>query len=252
MCTSRTPAGRARTGAVPLLLLALGSFALALPACTSDGHFTLLGYSTKPNYDSRYRTIRVPIFKNHTFWTVTPVPGMEMDLTRAVIREIEEKTPYKVVQDNADTELKGTIVSFTKTILNYTQFNTIREAQTTLVVELIWRDLHTGEILSRTARRLGDPLTPETRQPLLATPDSLLPPGSRPVVGGTPLSPTSGVVGPGEEEIIDPVTKVKAKPVVIRSVAEFRPELGESITTAMQRNYDRLAVQIVSAMETGW
>lgn len=252
MCTSRTPADRARAAAGPLLLVALASCALLLPACTSDGHFTLVGYSTRPNYDCRYRTIRVPIFRNKAFWTVTPVPGMEMDLTRAVIRHVEEKTPYKVVQDNADTELKGTIVTFTKTILNYTQFNTVREAQTTLVVELIWRDLRSGEILSKVSRRLGDPLVREPRQPLLATPDSLMPPGSRPVVTATPLGQTSGAIGEGDEDILDPVTKAKAKPVVVRSVAEFRPELGESITTAMQRNYDRLAVQIVSAMETGW
>ncbi len=55
-----------------------------------------------------------------------------------------------------------------------------------------------------------------------------------------------------EGVILDPVTKKKAVPIVVRSTANFRPELGESITTAMQRNIDRVAVQIVSAMEVGW
>lgn len=252
MSTTGPTARRARTAGATALLLVLASTALLLPSCAGDGHFCLLGYSSKPNYDTRYRTIRIPIFKNRTYWTVTPVPGMEMDLTAALVREVEAKTPYKVVQDNADTELKGTIVGFQKTILNFTQFNTIREAQTIMVVELIWRDLRTGEVLSKTARRLGDPLTPEPRQPVLATADSLLPPGSKPVVGAAPVGTTSGITGEADEAVIDPVTKVKAKPVVVRSVAEFRPELGESITTAIQRNIDRLAVQIVSAMETGW
>jgi hypothetical protein len=39
---------------------------------------------------------------------------------------------------------------------------------------------------------------------------------------------------------------------VIRSVATFIPELGESRTTALQKNVDNLAVQIVSMMETPW
>ena len=83
----------------------------------------------------------MPIFKNRTPWTVTPAVGMEMDLTRAVVREIELKTPYKVLSCDADTELRGTILSFTKTLLNYTQFNTVREAKRRCAVELIWRDL---------------------------------------------------------------------------------------------------------------
>ena len=45
-------------------LFALAACALALPSCAWDGHFDLLGYSTKPNYDTTIRTVRVPIFKN--------------------------------------------------------------------------------------------------------------------------------------------------------------------------------------------
>jgi hypothetical protein len=41
-------------------------------------------------------------------------------------------------------------------------------------------------------------------------------------------------------------------PAVVRSVAGFIPELGESATTAYQKNVDRLAVQIVSLMEKPW
>src|SRR5262245_52882851 len=100
---------RRRLWFIPLNLgvIALASCALLLPSCAGDGHFTILGYSTKPNYDCNIRTVRVPIFKSRTYMAATPVPGMEMDLTRAVIREIEARTPYKVAQENADTELKG-------------------------------------------------------------------------------------------------------------------------------------------------
>src|SRR3954466_10473696 len=138
--------------------VALAACAVLLPSCASDGHLTVLGYSTKPNYDPNIRTVRVPIFKNRTFMTVTPNVGMEMDLTRAVVREIEQKTPFKVVQDcgAADTELRGVIVGFSKNLLNYNAFNEVREAETQLVVQLVWRDLRSGKILSRGPRRPGE------------------------------------------------------------------------------------------------
>ena len=230
--------------------------ALLLPSCAWDGHVNILGYSTRPNYDTCIHSVRVPIFKNRTFWTVTPVVGMEMDLTRAVIRQIEMVTPYKVRPEGADTELRGTIVSFTKMPLNYNQFNTPREVETSLVVELIWRDLRTGKILSRPPRRPGQASDVDQRQPILSTPDSLLPPGSKPVpLAGLPSLPRSDIAaaGEGDEEIIiDPLTRVPPIPVVVRSVAHFRVELGESLTTAEQKNYDRMAQQIVSAMEKAW
>jgi hypothetical protein len=244
-------------------LLLAGS--LALPSCGWDGHFTVLGYTTRPNYDTKYKTVRVPIFKNKTFWSIEPVPGMEMDLTRAVIREIEAKTPYKVVQCDADTELIGTIVQFTKMPLSYNQLNEVREGETTLVVELVWKDTRTGEILSLPRRpedraplpaELPEGITsPLARGPRGPTPVPILgapvqpvtdpmapapPPGSLPV-----LPPALGGLTPGVPPPPDPV-------VVIRSVGHYRPELGESLTTSMQKNYDRMAVQIVSAMEKPW
>ena len=128
----------------PLLLLAVS--ALLLPSCNWDGNFTVLGYTTKPQYPDHIRTIYVPIFKNLTMWR-----GLEFDLTQAVIREIEAKTPYKVVSSPscADSQLSGTIVSLNKNVINRNQLNEIREAETTLAVEIVWKDLRSGEILSR-------------------------------------------------------------------------------------------------------
>ncbi len=239
-----------------LLLSAMAACLLLLPACASwDGHFTILGYTTQPNYDLRFKTISIQVFKNRTPWSVTPAPGMEMDLTQAVVREIELKTPYKVVTCDADTELRGTIISFTKAILNYNPFNEIREGETTMAVELIWRDRRTGEVLTKPTRRPGGAREEELRQPLLA-PGSVIPPGARvpPVVSVPTPESTGGIAAESdvEDEIIDPQTRKKAVPVIVRSVAQFRPELGESITSAQQQNIDRLAVQIVSVMEKGW
>src|SRR3989442_5642243 len=128
--------------------------ALFLPSCDGDGNFTILGYTTRPNYDLSIHTVRVPIFRNQTFYR-----GLEFDLTQAVVREIEAKTPYKVVSAgcDADTELTGNIVQFTKIILNRNQVNEVREAETILGVEIVWRNLRTAEILSLPRKGPGAP-----------------------------------------------------------------------------------------------
>jgi hypothetical protein len=154
------------------------------------------------------KTVYVPIFKN-----LTIIKGLEFDITREVVKEIEKITPYKVVSDpaHADTELDGIVVSRNKININIDPLNEVREAQLTLTATVIWRDLrpgHQGEFLSA-PRKPGEPAVP--------------PPGA-------PLPP----------------------PVVLTSLATFIPELGESITTGTQKNVRELAVQIVSMMEKPW
>jgi len=156
-------------------LTAWAALALLLPSCETGGNFTILGYTTRPNYDTNIHTIRVPIFQNRTF-----IRGVEFDLTQAVIRDIEQKTPYKVVGPgcNADTELTGTVLIFTKGLLNVNQINEVREAETTLSVEVVWRDLRTGEYLTKPIRRPGQPALPELQAP-------------RPLMLGGPMAPTA-------------------------------------------------------------
>ena len=85
----------------------IATTAALLSGCGWDGHFSVLGYTTRPNYDTSIKTVYVPIFKNDSLYK-----WREEDLTRYVIREIESKTPYKVVSSplHADTELIGKIV----------------------------------------------------------------------------------------------------------------------------------------------
>jgi hypothetical protein len=190
-------------------LLAAGL--LTLPSCEWDGHFTLLGYTTRPNYDTaNIKTVYVPIFQNKTFFR-----GLEDQLTRAVIREIHAKTPFRVVSDcsTADTELLGTIVTFNKNIINRTQLNEVREAETVIGVEIVWRDRRTGEVLS------------QPRAPGAEPPEPCMPP---------------------------PTGWPKAAPILIQSIGGFIPELGGSMASARKENVDRLAIQIVSLMEKPW
>jgi hypothetical protein len=176
---------------------------LVLPACEAGGNFTLLGYTTRPMHNPDIRTVRVPIFRNETFYR-----GLEFDLTEAIIREIEQKTPYKVVpaSQTADTELLGTIVSGTKSVVIFNQLGEVRDAETTLTVQITWRDLRLGCV--------GDVLT-----------------------GPDPAAP--GATPPPHP----------AENVLVQSLASFRPELGESLTTANQRMVQRMARQIVQMME---
>ena len=269
------------------LLLALAGMGLSVPACTwnelfswNGGKPVLFGYGTTPNYDRRFKSVRVKIFKNPTFWAVVPVPGLEMELTMALVREIEQKTPYKVVSGDADTEISGSIKSFQKINLNYNQLNEVRECETTLTVDVVWKNVRTGELLTTPSQRAVDPpppagLLPNQLDPLNApaagpgimqaplasapnTPggqpatmaDSAATPGV-PIPGGTSVPgspgapPVPGVVagGPGASPVLG---------AIVRSVAHFRPEIGESISVAQQRNVNRMAEQIVSMMEIPW
>src|SRR5438270_10383891 len=114
----------------------LAPLALVMPGCEAGANFSVLGYTTRPNYRTDICSVRVPIFKNLTYRDSTR-QGIEMDLTQAIVRQIQLKTIYQV-KDDADTELSGTILSLTKNILNRNQKNLPRETETDLAVEVKW------------------------------------------------------------------------------------------------------------------
>jgi hypothetical protein len=268
-------------------LLALAGAGLSVPACDfsqlfswNDGKPVLFGYSTAPNFDRRYKTIRVKIFKDPTFWAVVPVPGLEDELTVAIVHRIEQITPYKVNAGDADTELSGSIVSFLQASLNYNQLNEIREVETTLTCAVRWKDLRTGQMLSQPAPRNLEPpppagLVPGQQDPLnlAATPGSLAtqplsaaatsPGGNPATLAQTSPPPTTGNPFLGQTNAPGPSggpplagtavpTADAIGAVLVRSVAHYRPEIGESLATAQQMNCDRMAEQIVNMMETAW
>jgi len=196
----------------------LAPLALLLPSCESDGNFNLFGYTTRPNYRCDIHSVRVPIFKNLTYRDSTR-QGLEMDLTAAIVKQIQLKTPWKVNVANPDTELSGKILYLTKNILNRNQRNLPRETETDLAVEVEWRDLRTGENLTRPARGPGSLPPPPA-------PDAPPPPPGR------PPPPSQGVA--------------------VYSIGQLIPEIGQSNATAYKENVDRLAVQIVAMMEEPW
>jgi hypothetical protein len=107
--------------------------------------FSSCGYSSKSLYNVSVKTVAVPIFVNKTFrrqW--------EDRLTEAIDKNIEDRTPYKVVSDQsqADTVLSGTITSIDENELTR-RFGTIlpRETEVTVVVDFTWKDLRSGRVI---------------------------------------------------------------------------------------------------------
>jgi hypothetical protein len=101
------------------------------------------GYSTRPLYNSAYHTISVPVFGNKSFRR-----GWEERLTEALKKNIESRTPYKVVsQDKADTILSGEIVDDPKiTLTRRSGILLPRESQFTVLVNFTWKT-RTGTVL---------------------------------------------------------------------------------------------------------
>ncbi|HLW67310.1 MAG TPA: LPS assembly lipoprotein LptE [Gemmataceae bacterium] len=132
-----------------LALSLLGFITVSLSSCSSGGHFEFLGYTTKPNYDDSIHTVYLPVIQNKAF-QAGPLRGLEYELTEELQRQIEMKTPYKITHDRerADTELLGTIIATPKNILNRNQLNEIREGEMVIRVEIVWKNLHTGQVLS--------------------------------------------------------------------------------------------------------
>jgi hypothetical protein len=211
-----------------LALAALAPFAVG---CRGR-EFSVFGYraGAEALYDPNIRTVYVPLFNNRAFQT-SPYRGFEVDVTQAVIREIGKTTPFRVTSDfqKADTELLGNVVQITTTILNRNQQNLTREAELTVFVDVVWRDLRDGKILSN-PRPAPEP---GTAQPGL------------PSDVGMPFDPSRPVA----QEVRNPDLP---RPVRLVATGRILPELGETNASASKAIHDKLAVQIVSLMEKKW
>lgn len=93
-------------------------------------------------YPPHIRTVYVPIFESDSYRRF-----LGEQLTEAVMKEIEAKSPYKVVgTPNADSVLSGRIISETKRVLVEDPFDNPREVEVALQVEVQWSDRRGNEI----------------------------------------------------------------------------------------------------------
>ena len=113
------------------------------------------GYKWHSLYREDVQTVAVPVFVNRTFRR-----GLETDLTTAVIQQIEEHSPYKVVPaDRADTILEGVITDVNTATLSIDVYTGLPQEQSyNITISFTWKNLRTGQIY--TQRRDYDQHTP--------------------------------------------------------------------------------------------
>lgn len=142
-----------RTGNV-LFAVALLSCCVAA-GCASD---PTRGYSFESSYSTDVRTVHVPIFENPTF-----ARGVEIELTDAIIKEIQRVTPWTVVAaESAQTSLTGRITEAELRRLSTGRDTGIaQELAYSVTVEFEWKDNRTGRVLtSRRGFRASDTFVP--------------------------------------------------------------------------------------------
>ena len=89
----------------------------------------------------------------------------EVQITEAVQKEIQKRTPYRLAKGlDADTRLTGRIVQISKNALTENQFDDPRELQFSLMVVVKWENLRTGEILAQQETPLSPTAIPLTTQ----------------------------------------------------------------------------------------
>jgi outer membrane lipopolysaccharide assembly protein LptE/RlpB len=103
------------------------------------------GYTIGNQFQQNVQTVYVPICTTEDFRR-----GTEFQLTEAVQKQIQERTPFRLAKDDrADTKLTMKIKSIRKTVLGTTAQNDPRELQLQYAVEVVWEDLRTGRILAQ-------------------------------------------------------------------------------------------------------
>jgi len=119
------------------------------PALHRAGLLLLLvsgcGYTVGNGFSPEIKTVSIPIFKNDTLRR-----GIEFQLTEAVQKEVQKRTPYRLAKGlDADTRLTGRIVQSTKNVLGENRFDDPRELQLSLMIAIKWENLRTGEVLAQ-------------------------------------------------------------------------------------------------------
>lgn len=85
-------------------------------------------------YTPDIQTVYVPVFQSNSFRR-----NLSEWLTEAVCKDIETKTPYKVVGNpNADSVLIGKLIADTKRVIVEDQYDMPRETEVNMAVEIRW------------------------------------------------------------------------------------------------------------------
>ena len=115
------------------------------------------GYTARSLLPSNFKSIRVDNFKNEINVAAEQSnlrmyrgyrPGMEIDLTRAVINEFLLDGNLKIAAEaNADIMLKGSLTDFNRDALRYDANDNVEEYRIKLIVSLELKDLKSGKVV---------------------------------------------------------------------------------------------------------
>lgn len=109
-----------------------------LAGCAAD---PVAGYSSESVYSEDIQTVSVPIFANDSF-----ARGLEFDLTDAIVKEIESRTPYLVTSSaTADSVLTGRISAVELDQLSKSRQTGLNEEVIySVTIDFRWENLRTG------------------------------------------------------------------------------------------------------------
>ena len=106
-------------------------------------------------YPSHIKTVHVPVFDSLSFRR-----NLGEQLSEAVIKEVETKTPYKVVGSpcEADSVLTCKIIQDKRNMIVQDWYNDPRQLQIALRVQVSWVD-HKGDVLRQSQPIVISPAT---------------------------------------------------------------------------------------------
>lgn len=140
--------------------LANSDYLLLAIAIVTTGIVSGCGYTVGSPYSAEIRSVYVPTFSSNQFRR-----GVELQLTEAVQKQIQQRTPFRLAKEGAaDTRLRGRIVNFQKGVLGETGQDDARELQINLAVEVTWEDLRTGQVLAQQQIPIGPDIVMQTTQ----------------------------------------------------------------------------------------
>lgn len=132
---------------LPSVIAVCATLGSILAGCATDPH---RGYSfSSGTMPEGVRSVSVPVFGNTTMQ-----PGVEAQLTEAIVKQVQATTPLRVVQraDGADSTLAGVVTDVQMHRLSLASgTGLVQEVALTLTVDFEWRDNRTGKVLA--ARR---------------------------------------------------------------------------------------------------
>ena len=101
------------------------------------------GYMVGNAYAPQIRTVHVPTFTSEGFRR-----GYELQLTEAVQRQIQMRTPFRRPKSHdADTRLVCRLISIDKRVANQSRYDDPRELEFAIAIEVRWEDARTGQLL---------------------------------------------------------------------------------------------------------